>query len=246
MPVQLPFTAFLNHHFGSLATAMLHALHIQPTYPQAPIENSFAMEVIVFLALLLFFLATRLTLNVEKPGPVQYVAEMLHGFVDSQAEAIIGHGHERFVPFATIVLTFVLLCNLLGLLPGGFISPTAKPWVPLGVAIPTFLYYNWNGLREQGVVGYLKHFLGPIWWISWLMLPIEIISHLARILSLTVRLYANMFAGDMVTLVFFSLVPVAIPAVFLGMHLGVSIIQAYVFMLLCMIYLAQATAHESH
>jgi F-type H+-transporting ATPase subunit a len=76
------------------------------------------------------------------------------------------------------------------------------------------------------------------------MLPIEIISHLARILSLTVRLYANMFAGDMVTLVFFSLVPIALPAVFLGMHLGVSIIQAYVFMLLSLIYVAQATAHD--
>jgi F-type H+-transporting ATPase subunit a len=138
------------------------------------------------------------------------------------------------------------LCNLLGLLPGGFVSPTAKPWVPLGVAVLTFLYYNWHGLRTQGPVGYLKHFVGPIWWISWLMLPIEIISHLARILSLTVRLYANMFAGDMVVLVFFSLVPVAVPAIFLGLHLGVSLIQAYVFMLLTMIYLAQATAQESH
>ena len=246
MPLQLPFTAFLNHHFAGIANAILHVLHIQPHYAQAPIDNPLAMEILVFLVLVLFFIATRVTLNVEKPGPVQHIAEMLHGFVDSQAEAIIGHGYERYVAFATVVLVFVLLCNLLGLLPGGFISPTAKPWVPLGVAIPTFLYYNWHGIRQQGVLGYIKHFLGPIWWISWLMLPIEIISHLARILSLTVRLYANMFAGDMVVLVFFSLVPIAIPSVFLVLHLGVSIIQAYVFMLLSMIYLAQATAQESH
>lgn len=246
MPVQLPFTALLNHYFGGVANAILHVLHIQPHYAQAPIDNPLAMEILVFLLLVLFFIATRVTLNVEKPGPVQHIAEMLHGFVDSQAEAIIGHGYERYVAFATVVLSFVLLCNLVGLLPGGFISPTAKPWVPLGVAIPTFLYYNWNGIRVQGVVGYIKHFLGPIWWISWLMLPIEIISHLARVLSLTVRLYANMFAGDMVVLVFFSLVPVAIPAIFLVLHLGVSIIQAYVFMLLSLIYLAQATAQESH
>src|SRR6185437_7924493 len=91
---------------------------------------------------------------------------------------------------------------------------------------------------------YAKQFLGPIWWISWLMFPIEIISHVARVLSLTVRLYANMFAGDMVTLVFFSLVPIALPAVFLGLHLFVSVIQAFVFMLLAMIYLAQAVSHE--
>jgi F-type H+-transporting ATPase subunit a len=246
MPVQLPFTAFLNNHFAGLANAILHALHIQPKYPQAPIDNSVSMQLLVFLVLVLFFIVTRLTLNVERPGPVQHIAEMLHGFVDSQAESIIGHGHERYVAYATVVFAFILLCNLLGLLPGGFVSPTAKPWVPLGVAVLTFLYYNWHGLRTQGVVGYTKHFLGPIWWISWLMLPIEIISHLARILSLTVRLYANMFAGDMVVLVFFSLVPVAVPAIFLGLHLGVSLIQAYVFMLLTMIYLAQATAQESH
>jgi F-type H+-transporting ATPase subunit a len=163
--------------------------------------------------------------------------------VSDQAESIIGHGFERFVPIVTTIFVFILLSNLLGLLPG-FISPTAKPWVPLGVATITFLYYNYHGVREQGPVGYLKHFLGPVWWISPLMFPIEIVSHLSRVLSLTVRLYANMFAGDMVTLVFFSLVPVAVPAVFLGMHFAVSVIQAYVFMMLALIYLAQATAHD--
>jgi F-type H+-transporting ATPase subunit a len=243
MPVQLPFTAFLNHHFAGVANALLALFHLHAKYPQAPIENSVAMQIVVCFALLLFFLLVRFTLSVDKPGPVQHIAEMLHGFVGDQAEAIVGHGYQRYVPFVTVVFIFILLSNLLGLLPG-FISPTAKPWVPLGVATLTFLYYNYQGVREQGIVGHIKHFLGPIWWISWLMLPIEIISHLARVLSLTVRLYANMFAGDMVTLVFFSLVPVALPAVFLGMHLGVSIIQAYVFMLLALIYLAQATAHD--
>jgi F-type H+-transporting ATPase subunit a len=242
-PAQLPFTRFLNEHFAGAANAVLAFFHVHPTYPQAPIENAFAMEIVVVGALLLFFLAVRATLSVEKPGPVQHIAEMLHEFVESQADAIIGHGCERYVAFTTVVFIFILLCNLLGLLPG-FLSPTAKPWVPLGVAVLTFLYYNWQGVREQGLGGHLKHFLGPVWWIAWLMLPIEIISHLARMLSLTVRLYANMFAGDMVTLVFFSLVPIAIPAIFLGLHLGVSIIQAYVFMLLAMIYVAEATAHE--
>ena len=79
--------------------------------------------------------------------------------------------------------------------------------VPLGWRLPTFLYYNFQGLREQGLIGYLKHFAGPIWWMAWLIFPIEIISHLARILSLTVRLYANMFASDLITLVSFSRAP---------------------------------------
>jgi F-type H+-transporting ATPase subunit a len=242
MPVQLRFTAFLNHYFAGLANAILALFHVHPRYPQAPVDNTTAMELLVFFVLLLFFALVRATLSVDKPGPVQHMAEMLNEFVGGQAESIIGHGYEQFVPFVTTIFVFVLVSNLLGLLPG-FISPTAKPWVPLGVATLTFLYYHYHGLRANGF-GYVKQFLGPIWWISWLMLPIEIISHLARILSLTVRLYANMFAGDMVTLVFFSLVPIALPAVFLGLHLFVSLVQAFVFMLLATIYLAQATSHE--
>ena len=82
------------------------------------------------------------------------------------------------------------------------------------------------------------------WWLAWLMFPIEVISHLARMMSLTIRLYANMLASDLVTLVFFSLAPVVIPSIFLGLHFAVSLIQAYVFMLLSMIYLSMAVSHE--
>ena len=143
----------------------------------------------------------------------------------------------------TCIFLFVLLNNLLGLIPG-IVTPTSLPIIPLGIAVPTFIYYHYFGFKEQGFVGYMKHFAGPIWWIAWLLFPIEIISHFARIMSLTIRLYANMFASDLVTLVFFSLFPLAIPAVFLGLHAAVSLIQAYVFMLLAMIYLSQAVAHE--
>lgn len=240
---QTAFTAFLNQHFGGLANSILQAVHVQPKFADAPITNAFAMEILVLLILLAFFVLVRISLNVEKPNAVQQVAEMIHGFVSDQAESIIGHGSQRYVLFTTCVLLFVLLGNLLGLVPG-LIAPTSNPTVPLGVALLTFLYYNFHGLREQGPIGYLKQFLGPIWWISWMIFPIEIISHLARILSLTVRLYANMFAGEMVTLVWFSLVPFAIPVVFMSLHLVVALIQAFIFMLLTMIYLAGAVAHE--
>ena len=242
MPVQLPFTAFLNHYFAGVANAVLALLHVHVKYPQAPIDNILAMEIAVALVLLLFFAAVRMTLSVEKPTAVQHVAEMLHGLVSDQAESIIGHGYERFVPYVTVVFIFILLCNVIGLIPG-FITPTGKPWVPLGLAALTFLYYQYQGIRANGF-GYIKQFLGPIWWIAPLMLPIEIISHLARVLSLTVRLYANMFASDMVILVFFSLIPILGSVPFLALHLGVSIIQAVVFMLLTLIYLSQAVSHE--
>jgi F-type H+-transporting ATPase subunit a len=132
---------------------------------------------------------------------------------------------------------------LSGLIPG-ITAPTTSIMVTLGLAIPTFFFYNFHGIREQGPIGYLKHFAGPVWWMAWLIFPIEIFSDVIRIMSLSVRLYANMFAGDLVNLVFFSLVPIVIPVIFLGLHIFVSLIQAFVFMLLTMIYLSLAVSHE--
>ena len=242
MPTQLLFTRFLNAHFAPQVTALLATFHIHPTYPNAPITNAFSMELLVFVVLLAYFLAVRVSLSVEKPAPVQHLAEAINGFVSEQGESIIGHGYEKFLSYVTVLGMFILLCNLMGLVPG-LESPTANVVVPLGCALLTFVYYHYHGIRANGF-GYIKQFLGPVWWLYPLMLPIEIISHCARVLSLTVRLYANMFAGDLVTLAFFSLVPVGIPLIFLGLHFGVAIVQAYVFMLLSMIYLSLAVAHD--
>ena len=137
---------------------------------------------------------------------------------------------------------FILISNLIGLIPG-FESPTAVPIVPLGCALVAFIYYQAHGFKHHGIA-YLKHFAGPIPVLAPLMIPIELISHLARVLSLTIRLYANMFAGDMVTLVFFSLVPIGLPVIFIGMHIGVSFLQTYIFVLLTTVYLAGAVAEE--
>ncbi|MFY9938165.1 MAG: F0F1 ATP synthase subunit A [Silvibacterium sp.] len=236
-------TRLLNQIFAGPITALLTMLGIHVARPNAPINDGLTLELCVAAAMLLFFVVARFSLNVEKPGTVQNVAEVVHEFVSDQADSIIGHGFESFVPYATMILMFVLSCNMIGLLPG-METPTANPSVPLGIAIPTFFYYNWQGLRANGVIGYIKTFLGPMWAISWLIGPIEIISNLARVMSLTIRLYANMFASDLLTLVFFSMIPIGLPAVFLGLHFFVAIIQAYVFMLLTLIYLALAVAHE--
>jgi F-type H+-transporting ATPase subunit a len=242
MQIKLLITHFLNDHFGGLLLSVLHVLHVEPAHPRAPFTVTFAMELLVFLVLVAYFVVVRLTLSVENPGAVQHLAEMTNEFVAEQGESIIGHGSERFISYLTALLLFILLSNLLGLVPG-LESPTADVVVPLGFALITFLYYHYHGVRSNGA-GYIKQFLGPVWWLSWLLLPIEIISHLARVLSLTVRLFANMFAGDLVTLAFFSLVPIGIPLVFLGLHLGVAVVQAYVFFLLAAIYLSLAVAHD--
>lgn len=242
MPTQLLFTRFLNHHLAQPVTHLMTALHAAPTYPRAPITNAVAMELLVFALLLVYFVIVRLTLNVEKPNGVQHLAEITHEFVNDQGEQIIGHGHERFTGFLTVLGLFILISNLMGLVPG-LESPTANVTVPLGFALVVFVYYHFHGIRENGGA-YIKQFLGPVWWISWLLFPIEVISHCARVLSLTVRLYANIFAGDLVYLAFFSLVPIGIPLVFMALHIFVGVVQAYVFFLLAAVYLSMAVAHE--
>ena len=198
---------------------------------------------LVVLGFIAYFALVRLTLSVEKPGAPQQIAEMMNELIGQLGEQIIGHDYERFQAFVLCIFIFVLTCNLMGLIPG-IDAPTMTPTVPLGLAVTVFLYYNFHGIRVQGPIGYLKHFAGPVWWLAWLLFPVEIISHLARNMSLTIRLWANMFAGDLVTLVFFSLFPIGLTLPFMALHIVVSIVQAGVFMLLAMIYLGQAVAHE--
>jgi len=243
MQEPLAITQFLNFLFAGPVSALLKAVGVHPANPAAPIDNTFALELLVVLGFIAFFTLVRLSLSVEKPGTPQQFAEMIHEFIGGQAEMVIGHDYRRFQAFVTCIFLFVLICNLLGLIPG-INAPTQVVAVPFGLAVTTFIYYNFHGVREQGIIGYLKHFAGPVWWIAWLLFPIEVISHVARMMSLTIRLWANMFAGDLVTLVFFSLIPIGVPVLFLALHLGVSLVQAFVFMLLAMIYLGQAVAHD--
>jgi len=248
---QLAFTALLNRLLGAPVLALLQALHIHPDHPATPISDSFAMEFLVALLLTIFFIAVRSKLSVERPGGLQHTMEGIHGFVTDLAGDTIADHAEKYVPYLTVLALFILSCNLIGLVPG-LESPTAVPIVPLGCALLTWFYYHFHGIRVNGPAGYLTHFIGPQdkdiplimrLILPILMFPIEVFSHLARIMSLTVRLFANMFAGEMVTLVFFSLIPLGVPLVFEGLHIGVSIIQTYIFVLLAAAYLGEATAH---
>jgi len=242
MPEQLWFTEILNRIFGPTVARLLQSLHFPVKEGHPPIPNSVAMEILVCLFLIVVFLIVRTRLSVDKPGALQHVFEGVAGFIEQQSHEIIGPHSEAYTPFLVALALFILCCNLIGLIPG-FESPTALPIVPLGCAIVAFFYYQVQGFRHAGIK-YLAHFAGPMPFLAPLMIPIELISHLARVLSLTIRLFANMFAGDMVTLVFFSLVPVGVPILFLGLHLGVSFLQTYIFVLLTTVYLAGAVAEE--
>ena len=222
--------------------AVLHAFHLSPGNVRAPIPNFVAMQLLVAAFLIVLFVIVRSRLSVENPNGLQHVAEGLHGFVTGQSQSVIGDHSEGFTPFLIALALFILACNLIGLIPG-FESPTATPAVTLGCGVCAFLYYHWQGFKHAGPK-YLKHFLGPVWWLSPLMFPIEIFSNFARVMSLTIRLFANLFAGDMVTAVFLSLIPIGVPVVFLGLHIGVSLLQTYIFVLLTTIYLQEAVGGE--
>jgi len=242
MHEQLWITALLNKYFAGVANGILSLFHLHAHSPQTPITNYVAMQIVVFVILVLGCLIVRSRFSVDNPGPLQHAMEGLDGFVAKQGEVVIGHGSERYVAYLTTLGVFILACCLIGLIPG-FEAPTAVPSVPLGCALVTWFYYHYQGIREKRA-SYIKNFMGPMPAVAPLLLPIEMFSHLARVLSLTIRLFANMFAGDMVTLVFFSLFPIAIPVVFMLLHVGVSFVQTYIFVLLATVYIAEAVGQE--
>jgi F-type H+-transporting ATPase subunit a len=205
-------------------------------------ENWLVMELLVIALLVIAVAALKSSLSVDKPGALQHLFESITGFIKTTVdEAGIHHG-EKYVPYVGTIFIFILSMNLIGLIPG-LESPTMAHYVPAGLAVVTFLWYNSIGIKTHGP-GYLKHFLGPVWWLIPLLLPIELISHFVRPLSLTVRLYGNMFGGEQVTNVFLEYTKLIIPVIFMALHVFVALVQAYVFTLLTTIYIAGAASHE--
>src|ERR1700704_1764190 len=154
-------TQFVNHYLGRFALAFLSALHISPENPDTPIPEHVVMGVVVLILGTLLALFLRSRLSVERPGATQQVAEMLLtnpvGFgIKDLLEENIHHGASKLIPFVGSISVFVLFSNLLGIIPI-FTSPTGQVSVPLACAILTFLYFNWQGIKHHGPVGYLKH-----------------------------------------------------------------------------------------
>ena len=241
---ELWFTELLNNYFAAPAQAVLNLFGVHAVNPDRPWANFVAMEILVALIIVVLFALLKARLSVDKPGKLQHMFELVYLFQRQQADEIIGHDGKKYVAFAGTLFIFVLFGNLIGVVPS-FESPTMFAPVPAGCAMATFLVYNILGFKENGA-HYLKHFTGPIPWLTPLMLPIELISHLARPMSLTIRLYANMVAGEKVTLVFLALTYFLVPVVFMGLHGFVSLIQAFIFMVLTMIYIGGAVSHEEH
>jgi F-type H+-transporting ATPase subunit a len=267
-------TQFVNHYLGQFALALLSWLHIQPENPELPIPQHVVMAAVVLFVGTLLALLLRSRLSVEKPGASQQVAELLLtnplGFgIKDLLEENVHHGALKLIPFVGSISVFVLLSNLLSVIPV-FAAPTSNKSVPLACAILTFLYFNWQGIRHHGAGHYLLTFAGAPkqfgdWLLAILLFPVELVSTSARILSLTFRLWANILASDLLYTIFVGLfsmatvaawakspvlgavvaiLPATIPVAFIGLHVFVAIIQAYIFTVLPSVYLGMATADE--
>lgn len=250
MEHEIWFTALLNKLLAGVVTPLLnqmaawHGLEwVKPADPSRPIPNYVAMEVFVFAVIVVAAALLRRRLSVESPGKFQHAMEVVVEFTQDMSDEIIGHGGRRYVGLLATLGLFVGLCNLWGLIPT-LETPTANIAVTLGCAVAAFIYYNYHGVRQHGILGYLKHLSGPMLAIAVIMFPIEVISNFGRLLSLSVRLYANMLVGNILEKVFTGIIPFLIPALFMALHIFVSLLQAYIFMLLPAIYIGMAVSEE--
>jgi F-type H+-transporting ATPase subunit a len=182
----------------------------------------------------------------DKGITLKNMVELYGSFIYAQVRAVLGEKEApKHFPFIATLFILIFVSNLIGLIPG-FLPPTETINTTMPLGFLTFFYFNFKGMKEVGVLNYFKHFAGPLWYLSVLIFPIEIISTCIRPISLSLRLYGNMFGDHMVLSIFSGLAPAIIPIVFLVLGLLVCFIQAYVFTILSMVYISLATAHHDH
>ena len=267
----LGVTKLVNALLAKPVLALFALLHIVPENPSYPITNSFSMELLVVLLSMLFFLWLRPRIRADHPGATQQVMEMvltnpMGVGVKDLVDEIVGHGAQRHIPLLATIGIFILFSNMISLIPG-ISSPTATITVTLGCATIVFLYYNQVGFGKFGAGKYLKTLFGPMpktFPINLIMLIVETVSHFARILSLSVRLWANMMVSELLYVSFLGLtlslfvflgrlnavgyasgfVPIVVPVALALLHIFVAVLQAFIFTILAIVYLGLATAEE--
>lgn len=196
---------------------------------------------VTFILVVLFRLGSR---HLELfPNRLQALMEMIYRGFRSLVDDVIGTEGRRFIPALGTVGLFIASCNLLGLLPE-LASPTANLNVTVGCAVFIFFYYHYQGVRKHGLFKYIRSFAGPVWWMAPLFVPIEVISHFSRPLSLSMRLFGNIFGEDLVIIIIASLVPFIAPLPMMGLAVFTSLLQAFIFVMLSAIYLAGAMESE--
>lgn len=184
-------------------------------------------------------------LKIVPTGTQNVMEAYISGVLKMGTDVMGQEAARRYLPLVATIGLFVGIANIIGVIPG-FEAPTGFLEMPLTLALAVFVYYNFEGIRRQGVVQYFKHFLGPVWWLYWLMFPIEIVSHFSRLVSLSFRLFGNVKGDDMFLMVILMLAPWLLPMIPFALLTFMAFLQAFIFMMLTYVYLGGAIAVEEH
>jgi F-type H+-transporting ATPase subunit a len=238
----LAIVVLFNRLFSRPVAALLALIGFKVKDPASCIPDYVVMVLIVAA-----FLTITLGLAARKrkmvPGKLQNILELIIAAVEGQLIEIIGPEGRKYLPMLGTVGLFIFCSNLLGLIPG-FMSPTSKLNVTIGCALTVFFYYHYQGMKAQGFFKYLKQFMGPVPALAPLMIPIELISHFSRIVSLSIRLFSNIFAEDVLIVVIGTIIPYLLPLPFMALSIFTGFLQAFIFVLLASIYISSAIAGE--
>lgn len=245
---QLWIVQAVNALCGRLVAAALRPLGFVFPPGAEVIPPFLVMSVLIVIGWTVLCLVVRRRLSVEQPGKLQILIEDGVAAIQGLLRDYIGRKGPQYLGIVTTMFVFILTANLMGLIPG-LMAPTSNINVTLGCALTVAVYYHIQGVKEQGIGAYLKHFAAPPGapvWIAPIMLPIEIISHISRVLSLTLRLFGNIFGEELVIIILFSIVPFLVPLPMMFLGIITAALQAFIFVLLTTIYLggAVATEHE--
>jgi len=231
-----------NKIFSKPLSSLLSFVGIEVHNPEHLIPDYVVMCVIVAVILMLFLGLSSRKFKIV-PSKLQSILELIIQAFEGLLVDIIGERGKKYLPMIATIGLFIFTCNILGLVPG-MMSPTSKLNVTVGCALVVFLYYHWQGIKTQGVFRYLKHFTGPIPLLAPLFFPIEVISHFSRPVSLSLRLFGNIFAEELLIIVMASIIPFLLPLPFMVIAILTATIQAGVFVLLACVYIGGAVAHE--
>jgi len=208
-----------------------------------------------FIYLSHMFLTTIIVLVIAKaatsslrlvPQGTQNVIEAYLGGVMYMGTDVVGEKEARkYLPLVATIGLFVAVANVIGIIPG-FESPSGSLNFTLALALSVFVFYNFEGIRRNGVIKYFKHFLGPVGWLAPLMFPIEIVSHISRIISLSFRLFGNIKGDDLFLMVLLMLAPYVAPLPAFALLSFMALLQAFIFMMLTYVYLAGAIHIDDH
>ncbi len=253
----------MEHHsilYGPVNRLLIKLFGVPPAEKMSPSAAAFwfpdgkaawipdpaLMTLLLLLLFAVFFPLAARRYRRERPGAVQNFLEMIVEGIRSLLDDVIGHGAEKkYLAMIGTFGVFIFVANLFGLFfflqpPTGVLSTT------VALALVSFVYFNTQGIREHGLLGYLRHFMGPVLWLAPLFFIIETIGNFARILSLSLRLFMNIYGEHTATGIFAGLAPIIVPWPLMALGIFTALLQAFIFVMLTAVYVSLGTAHEEH